>query len=111
MKDSSTYGPQLDGTDGTLGELKLVKRWVIVEPNLEIIALQKKHPELKSYGLVEVSVWHGRNGHQNKATKAEAEELLQSFISNNRPELIPEGLKVAQVWCYPGHFDMACFCE
>ena len=31
MKISKEYGPQFDSADGTVGDVQLVKRWVIVK--------------------------------------------------------------------------------
>ncbi len=108
------YGPQLDSKDGTLGNLKLVKRWAIVHPDLEMAALKKKYPEdladLDLNGSMGWSLWYGRS-ENTLATKKETEELIDAFYANNRPGLVPAGLKAVQVWCYPGHLGMACYCE
>lgn len=108
------YGPQLDAKDGTLGELKLVKRWVIVYPDLEMKALKQKYPEeladMDLDGPMGLSVWFGKSDNSLK-TKKDAEDLIKAFYANNPPGTVPEGLKAVQAWCYPSHLGFACLCE
>lgn len=107
------YGPQLDAKDGTLGKLKLVKHWVIVHPDLEIESLKKQYPkelaDIDLNGPMGLSVWFGRSG-KVLETKKEAEELIAAFYANNRPGVVPEGLKATQAWYYP-NLEFACLCE
>ena len=113
MNISRDYGPQFDPTDGTVGKVKLVKRWVIVCPDLEMAALKKQYPkdlaDLDLSGPMGMSVWFGMNGYQTRGTKKEAEELIKAFYENNPPDRVPKGLKAVQAWCWPGGFDFAGF--
>jgi hypothetical protein len=109
-----TYGPQLDSKDGTLGKLKLVKRWVIVHPDLEMAALKKQYPkelfDIDLNGPMGWSLWFGRS-EKTLATKEETEKLIKAFYANNPPGRVPEGLKAVPAWCYPGHLGFATYCE
>jgi hypothetical protein len=86
---SSLYGPQFDPTDGTIGTLQCVKRWVLV----------------KGDG----NTFYPRQGRHTKATKDEAEALVKAAIRNNGPGTsghpYVQGLHVEEWWCYPRHFD------
>jgi hypothetical protein len=86
---SKEYGPQLDGRDGTCGELKLVKRWVLVNP-------------------LTGRVWPASQGRHTCTLQAEAESLLSDVRKNNNPDAYPVGLSVRPWWCWPGHHDPAC---
>ena len=88
---SKDYGPQLDPADGTCGEIKLVKRWVLIYSD-------DGHPAL----------WGPRQGRGTNATKAEAQRKAKVFIANNPPGKVPADLRAAPWWCWPGHFDPAC---
>ena len=109
------YGPQLDAKDGTLGKLKLVKRWAIASPDLEMEALKKKYPvELADFdmdGPEGLTVFFGKSGGKTLDTKAEAEELIKAFYANNPPGRVPKGLKAVQAWYYPETLGFACLCE
>lgn len=85
MKISEKYGPQFDETDGTVGKTQLVKRWAVIKEDGFMFASQQ-----------------GRN---TRATKEEAERDLANIIANNPAELVPFGLTVGALWCWPVHFD------
>jgi hypothetical protein len=87
MKISKEYGPQFDPTDGTVGKLQLVKRWVIVR---------------RSDG----QMWQARQGRYTYPSEAEAIARKDVIERNNSANLIPAGgLGVEPRWCYPVHFD------
>jgi hypothetical protein len=84
---SKEYGPQFDPTDGTVGDIKLVKRWVIVK---------------NSDGFM----WPARQGRYTFATEDEAAKEKELVEKVNSADKIPEGgLGVADRWCWPEHFD------
>ena len=86
MKISLEFGPQFDYRDGTIGELKLVKRWVIV----------------KSCG----NLWSARQGRNTFKTRREVVAKLRKAVAANKDRAVEmRSLRVAAWWCYPGHFD------
>jgi len=84
---SKECGPQFDPTDGTVGDIKLVKRWVIFK---------------NSDGLM----WPARQGRYTFATEDEATKEKELVEKVNSADMIPRGeLGVAAKWCWPEHFD------
>ena len=83
------YGPQFDPSDGTVGETKLVRRYALVGKD----------------GLA----WPARQGRYTHGTREAAAKCLAGTLRNNNPDSFPElkELRVAPVWCWPGHFDPA----
>ena len=86
--DHPQYGPQLDNVDGTIGRnIQLVVRYVLVSGPYE-------------------KMWSTRQGRFTKETCAEAEEWCRVVKeANPNHDLVPKDLRVAPIWCYPGHFD------
>jgi len=86
---SDRYGPQYDHTDGTIGKLKLVIRWVIVNENGDLVTARQ-----------------GRFTHESKK---DAENLIDAYWANNSEErvhqLFGKELYAEQWWCYPNHYD------
>ena len=83
---SKDYGPQLDPTDGTIGKLQLVKRWVLVSG---------EHDE----------IWTHRQGRYTHATRKGAQLAVDEYVLGNPLDRVPADLRTIQMWCYPGHFD------
>ena len=83
MKFTTEYGPQLDPTDGTIGNLKLVKRYAIARDGMMCFAQQ---------------------GRYTYATRKEAEVYLSQVQSANTID-IWDGMEVKAFWCHPNHFD------
>lgn len=85
IKDEE-QGVQFDGRDGTIGDLQLVKRWVLTTPD----------------GWM----WGRHYGQNTSATQEEAEEKLRKMRESN-PNIKAEmdSLSVTPWWCYPVHFD------
>lgn len=85
------YGPQFDPRDGTVGDTKLVLRYALVH----------KRAEPGPW------VWPAQQGQYTYATEEEAAAQLAQVRSSNSTERFPElaTLRVAAVWCWPGHFD------
>lgn len=84
---SPRYGPQLDVTDGTIGELQLVRRFVITCGG-------------EFFGT--------RQGRYTYATRDEAQsraDAIQNEPTNIARKLVPGYLQAAEWWCYPEHFD------
>lgn len=87
MKISEIYGPQYDPTDGTIGELQLVKRWVLVSG---------EDPEY----------WGTRQGRYTFETYKEAKQRAEVLIeANPNSKFVPADLRPCEYWCYPSHFD------
>jgi hypothetical protein len=87
---SPQYGPQFDGTDGTIGpKVHLIKRWTLCTETRE------------------GGIWGGRNGQNTYATLEDAERRIAVIRKNNRPGDYPEDLHAVAWWCYPVHFDPA----
>lgn len=88
---SKEYGPQLDAIDGTCGDIKLVRRWVLWS---------------KSGGIFGSS-----QGRYTYATKPAAEQALASVIRSNPLDRYPKDLTTKAYWCWPGHYDPAISCD
>ena len=88
MKISKEYGPQFDATDGTIGDLKLVKRYVVIRTETG-------------------GMFDHRQGRYTFADREGAENRRDALVSGNRPDHIGGELGVGVRWCYPGHFDPA----
>lgn len=86
MKHSKDYGPQFDPEDGTIGELQLVRRYVIASGSPSVI-------------------WTPLQGRYTRATAEEAQAYIDGIKASNSPDRYPADLHVAAFWCYPGHFD------
>ena len=86
---SDRYGPQYDSSDGTIGKLQLVKRWVIVNEEGDLVT--------------------SRQGRCTHSSRVDAESMIQAIWDNNPKEkvhqLMGKELYAAQWWCYPNHFD------
>lgn len=86
---SDRYGPQYDHTDGTIGKVKLVKRWVIVNENGDLVT--------------------ARQGRCTYESEKGAKHMIDAYWANNSKErvqqLLGKELYAAQWWCYPNHFD------
>lgn len=85
IKDSE-YGPQFDRSDGTVGEIQLVRRWVLVHG-----------PEGRMFTP--------RQGSYTRATREEAEHYRREIAEGNPANLVPDDLRVEEWWCWPSHFD------
>lgn len=88
MKFSEQYGAQLDESDGTIGTLKLVRRFVIFDEDNQVM-------------------WQARQGRHTYQSRSEVERHIELFKKNNPPDSIPN-LSAKEFWCYPGHFDPVC---
>ena len=86
MTVSKQYGPQFDASDGTIGELQLVLRYVLVSGE-------------------DASMWTSRQGRYTHATLKEASDAAALYKASNAPDREPSDLRPAPWWCYPGHFD------
>lgn len=92
MKISKAYGPQFDRTDGTIGDLQLVKRWMIVNE-------------------VTGNTFTSRQGRYTRQTKREVDEWITELEASNSPDRLqqiegsPVKLVAVEFWCYPEHFD------
>lgn len=86
MIKNEELGVQFDWRDGTIGDLQLVKRWVLTTPD----------------GWM----WGRHFGQNTSSTQEEAEEKLQKMRESN-PNIKAEmdSLSVTPWWCYPTHFD------
>jgi hypothetical protein len=93
-KTSTDYGPQFDPADGTIGPLRLVRRWAMT------------HPET---GLT----WPAQQGRHTYGTEGEAREILDGIRTACPASRYPgvHLLDVRAVWCYPGHLDPCGLCE
>jgi hypothetical protein len=88
LESPNGYGPQFDPSDGTIGHLQLVKRWVLVSGPA---------------GLP----WPAHQGRYTHATRKAAVKFFAAVTANNRPGVYPEDLRVVPWWCYPVHHDPA----
>ncbi len=79
------YGPQFDPLDGTIGTIRLVKRWVIV--NADDLPLAP------------------RQGRYTYETQADADARAVALILHNPNGTFKGGLRTEQWWCFPEHFD------
>ena len=91
MKIDRSYGPQLDLRDGTIGDTKLVRRFVVAKTDV---------------GGFD-RVWGGRHGYCTYAEKRRAGYLLRAIKANNPPHE-SVGWEVQEWWCWPHHFDPIC---
>ena len=86
---SDKYGPQFDPNDGTIGTLKLAKRWVIVNENGDLVT--------------------ARQGRFTYESRKDAENLIDAYWANNSKErvhqLLGKEMYAEQWWCYPNHYD------
>ena len=86
---SKRYGPQVDLTDGTIGKVQLIRRFLLVRGDYEL--------------------FHARQGRYSYATAEEAQEHCDAFLENNPPGCdkhhYVKGLHIRAWWCYPNHFD------
>jgi len=83
-----TYGPQVDPTDGTIGETKLVKRWLILR--------------------LDGTKFHSSQGRYSYETQKDCQNDAETIINTNLDREDCKGLKATEFWCYPIHFDPVC---
>ena len=90
---SEKYGPQLDTSDGTIGELKLVERFVVTY--------------LNSNGFR--SSFRPLQGPCTFYSKESADLYCESVLRSNPKgsygSKFTTGLRAEKWWCYPVHFD------
>jgi len=89
---SEEYGPQFDPSDGTIGELQLVKRWGIVFKGTD-------------------RLFTARQGRYLVATEEDAQTRIDQIVAANSPDRIGGDLEPARFWCYPNHFDPVAIIE
>jgi hypothetical protein len=90
VKHSEQYGPQFDPTDGTVGEIQLVKRWVVCQRADHMPAFP-------------------RQGRYTYDTQAEGDEIIHQMQAANsikHHRWIWE-LETIEWWCWPTHLDPA----
>ena len=73
---------QFDPTDGTIGNLQLVRRWFVCDASGGIFTARK-----------------GRHSHPSQEA---AQDVTNAYTAGNSG--LP-GLKPRPFWCYPGHHD------
>ncbi len=90
---SPEYGPQFDRTDGTIGDLQLVKRWCIGD------------------SAKDGQMWTPRQGRYTYESEEQADSAIKLYQKSNPPDRVPSTLVAVAWWCYPGHFDPCGRCE